>query len=90
MSRAVKVALGAAVALLAGFVLAACGGDDNGGGGGGGGGGSIALLLPESKTTRYESQDRPQFEKRAKELCPDCDIVYSNAEQDTAKQQQQA
>jgi D-xylose transport system substrate-binding protein len=93
MSRAVKVALAAAVALLAGYVLAACGGDDNGGGGGGGGGGktgSIALLLPESKTARYESQDRPRFEAKAKQLCSGCDIIYSNADQDAAKQQQQA
>src|SRR5215207_8351837 len=80
------------------LALAACGDDDDddGGGGGGGGGGdgggsgSIALLLPESKTARYESQDRPNFERKAKELCADCDIIYSNADQDAAKQQQQA
>ena len=89
---AVIVALGGAMTLS----LAACGGDDDDsggsstGGGGGGGGGSIALLLPESKTTRYESQDRPSFEKKVKELCSDCDIIYSNADQDAAKQQQQA
>jgi D-xylose transport system substrate-binding protein len=85
-------ALLAAVALLASLALAACGSDDdNGGGGGGGGGGeSIALLLPESKTARYESQDRPLFEKKVKELCSDCDIIYSNADQDASKQQQQA
>jgi D-xylose transport system substrate-binding protein len=81
--------------LAAGMLLAACGSDDDEGGGGGGGdsgggGGPIALLLPESKTARYESQDRPNFEKKAKELCPDCDIIYSNADQDPAKQQQQA
>jgi D-xylose transport system substrate-binding protein len=52
--------------------------------------GTIALLLPESKTTRYEALDRPLFEKKAKELCPDCTIVYSNADQDAAKQQSQA
>ena len=52
--------------------------------------GSIALLLPESKTARYESQDRPNFERKAKELCPDCEIEYANADQDAAKQQQQA
>ena len=52
--------------------------------------GSIALLLPESKTARYESQDRPNFERKAKELCADCKIIYSNADQDAAKQQQQA
>jgi D-xylose transport system substrate-binding protein len=88
----------AVIAALVGVMaLAACGDDDggsNGGGGGGGdgggGGGSIALLLPESKTARYESQDRPHFESKVKELCSGCDIIYSNADQDAAKQQQQA
>ncbi|HMJ32848.1 MAG TPA: sugar ABC transporter substrate-binding protein [Baekduia sp.] len=50
----------------------------------------IALLLPESKTARYESQDRPNFVNKMKTLCPDCEIIYSNADQDAAKQQQQA
>jgi D-xylose transport system substrate-binding protein len=83
-------------ALVGAMALAACGDDDDGGssgdsgGDGGGGSGSIALLLPESKTARYESQDRPNFERKAKELCPDCEILYSNADQDAAKQQQQA
>jgi D-xylose transport system substrate-binding protein len=52
--------------------------------------GKIALLLPESKTARYESQDRPNFERKLKELCPDCQEIYSNADQDASKQQQQA
>ena len=56
----------------------------------GGGGGKIALLLPETKTTRYEEQDRPNFERRVKELCADCEVIYANANQDPAKQQQQA
>jgi D-xylose transport system substrate-binding protein len=86
-SRGLVVAF-AAVVLGAGAV-AGCGSDNNGGGGGGKGG-SIALLLPEIKTTRYEAQDRPAFEKKVKELCSDCKIVYSNADQDAAKQQQQA
>ncbi len=82
-------------ALVAAMSLAACGDDDepaSGGGGGGdsGGGGSIALLLPESKTARYESQDRPNFERKVQELCAECEILYSNADQDAAKQQQQA
>ena len=65
---------------------------DNGEGGGGGQSGDkvIALLLPETKTTRYEAQDRPNFERRVKELCPDCKVLYSNADQDPAKQQDQA
>ncbi|WP_370023017.1 sugar ABC transporter substrate-binding protein [Planotetraspora sp. GP83] len=59
------------------------------GGGGGGGGKTIALFLPESKTTRYEAFDRPLFEAKVKALCPDCKLLYSNADQDAAKQQQQ-
>lgn len=90
-SRLRAFAVGAAV-LFAVAVPAACGDDDDGGGGdsGGGGGGKIALLLPETKTTRYEEQDRPNFERHVKELCSDCEVLYSNADQDPAKQQQQA
>ena len=84
-------AVAAALALTVG--VAACGDDDDddgGGGGGDGGSGSVALLLPETKTTRYEEQDRPNFERRVKELCADCEVIYANADQDPAKQQQQA
>jgi D-xylose transport system substrate-binding protein len=88
----------AAVALLLGTAgLAACGGDDDSSGGSGGSssgssqkGAKIALLLPETKTTRYEEQDRPLFEAKVKEVCPDCEILYSNANQDASRQQQQA
>ncbi|GGS74513.1 sugar ABC transporter substrate-binding protein [Nonomuraea spiralis] len=52
-------------------------------------GGTIALFLPESKTTRYEAFDRPLFEAKVKALCPGCKVIYGNAEQDAAKQQQQ-
>jgi D-xylose transport system substrate-binding protein len=86
---------GAALALA--FPLAGCGGggESTSGGGGAspeasGASGTIALLLPETKTARYESQDRPLFEAKFKELCPDCEILYSNADQDASKQQQQA
>jgi D-xylose transport system substrate-binding protein len=54
-----------------------------------GGSKTIALLLPESKTTRYESFDRPIFTKQVKKLCPDCTVKYYNADQDEAKQSQQ-
>jgi D-xylose transport system substrate-binding protein len=77
--------------------LAACGSSNNNnksstssGGGGGGGAKTIAFLLPENQTARYESQDRPLFEKKVQALCPNCKILYSNAAQDAAKQQQQA
>lgn len=79
--------------------LAACGSDDSASSDDGGGGGdseasseafSIGLLLPESKTARYEAFDRPLFEEAIKEDCPDCTIVYSNADQDAVQQQEQA
>src|SRR3569833_2053398 len=50
---------------------------------------TIALFLPESKTTRYESFDRPLFEAKVRALCPGCKVLYSNADQDAAKQQSQ-
>jgi D-xylose transport system substrate-binding protein len=92
------VALVAATALSAGG-LAACGGGggDNGstsgtsgGSGGGGTSGTVALLLPENKTARYEAEDRPLFTRALRRYCPNCKLIYSNAEQDAAKQQSQA
>ena len=82
-----NVGPGGAAAMLLALVLVAagCGGDDSGGGGG-----TIALLLPENHTPRYEASDRPDFEKKVKELCSDCKLLYSNATQDAAKQQNQA
>ena len=53
-------------------------------------GGKIALLLPESKTTRYEAFDRPLFEAKVKALCATCELTYANADQDAAKQLSQA
>jgi D-xylose transport system substrate-binding protein len=50
----------------------------------------IALLLPETKTARYETQDKPLFEAKIKELAPDAEILYSNANQDANEQQSQA
>lgn len=52
--------------------------------------GTIAFLLPESKTARYESIDRHHFIKVARQRCPDCRVLYTNADQDAAQQQSQA
>jgi len=84
----------AALAFL-GLATAACNSSNNNNTGGGGGGtqgaasGTIALLLPESQTTRYESFDRPLFEQKVKELCADCKIAYFNANQQADQQRQQ-
>ncbi|WP_035856408.1 sugar ABC transporter substrate-binding protein [Cryptosporangium arvum] len=74
------------VAVLALLLVTAC---SNGSSSGDSDAKTIALFLPESKTTRYEAFDRPLFEAKVKALCADCKILYSNADQDAAKQQQQ-
>lgn len=78
---------GAAIAIAAGG-LAACG-SPNDAESSGGDAKTIALLLPESKTARYEAFDKPLFEKKVKDLCGDCEVKYYNADQDEAKQAQQ-
>lgn len=50
---------------------------------------TIALLLPDAKTARYETFDRPVFEAEVAKL-GDYRVTYANADQDAAKQQQQA
>jgi D-xylose transport system substrate-binding protein len=82
------IGLGLAVSALA-LSLAACG-SGNSGSSSASSGKKVALLLPESKTTRYESLDRPLFTAALKTACADCQLIYSNADQDAAKQQQQA
>jgi D-xylose transport system substrate-binding protein len=88
MRRSRIITLLAAVA----FALVACGGSSGGGGSSSSssGGKKIALLLPETKTARYESKDRPYFTDKLKALCSDCTVIYSNANQDAAQQQSQA
>jgi D-xylose transport system substrate-binding protein len=89
--------LAAVVGLLALTLASAACSKDNGGTSSSTGGGNstdkgfkIGLLLPESKTTRYESFDRPMIEAKLKELCSKCQVLYQNADQDSAKQQSQA
>lgn len=85
MSRSALRRVSIAAASLAAIVLVAAGC----GGSGGGGGPKIALLLPESKTSRYEAHDRPEFEQKVEEICEECEIIYSNANQSTSEQQSQ-
>ena len=82
-------ALGATTVIALGAT--ACGANEaqTGSEGGGEGGQTIALLLPETQTTRYETFDKPLFEDKVAELCDDCEVSYYNADQDEAKQAQQ-
>lgn len=88
MARALRLA---AVVGVAALLAAACStSNNNKGTSGGGGAKKIALLLPETKTTRYEAQDRPLFQAKVKALCSDCQILYSNANQNADTQLNQA
>ena len=87
MSITRRFAVTGAVVAVAISGLAACTSPNSAEGGGDAK--TIALLLPESKTTRYESFDRPIFEKTVKKECADCVVKYYNADQDEAKQAQQ-
>jgi D-xylose transport system substrate-binding protein len=46
----------------------------------------VALLLKENQTPRYETRDRPTFEKQLKESCPTCVLKYYNAGGDINRQ----
>lgn len=93
-TRGVGRVIAPALCLMLVAAAAACGDDDDDSSTSSDGGGDedlqIALLLPETKTARYETQDRPLFEAKVEEQCPDCEILYSNADQDAAEQQGQA
>jgi D-xylose transport system substrate-binding protein len=53
--------------------------------------GKIAILLPETKTARYETQDLPNFKAELQAKGFDLNnLIYSNANQDASAQQQQA
>ncbi|MGP3985126.1 substrate-binding domain-containing protein [Streptomyces sp. KR80] len=81
-----RVVIGTAAVSMA-LSMAACGkaGSDSSGGDNK----TIGLLLPENKTTRYETFDRPLMEKKIKSLCADCKVDYNNASQDTETQKKQ-
>lgn len=82
-----------AAALAAILAVGACGKAKQAGSSGGRGdlatGFKIGLLLPESKTARYEKFDRPYITRAIAKLCPKCTVIYNNANQDPNLQQQQ-
>ena len=88
-----RAAVGAAAALS--LLAAGCGATTTGGEAEGGDssveeGFRVGLLLPESKTARYEKFDKPYFEEALTDLCPECELSYQNADQESSKQQSQA
>ena len=86
------VAVAAAVLLALGAAACESSGDgsSSSSSSGSGSGAKIALLLPESQTTRYEQFDKPLFEAKVKALCSGCTVIYENANAQSDQQQQQA
>ncbi|MFE5587347.1 sugar ABC transporter substrate-binding protein [Kitasatospora sp. NPDC056531] len=98
MSNGLRRVLAVTAVVSLGLGAASCGSAKQASSGGspGGAGASVAvgavrigLLLPETKTTRYEQFDRPLIEKKIKELAPQAQIDYYNANQDATLQQTQ-
>ena len=50
---------------------------------------TVAFLMPDQASTRYEQHDYPGFKAEMEKLCPNCTVVYQNANADVALQQQQ-
>ncbi|WFU46811.1 ABC transporter substrate-binding protein [Sinorhizobium terangae] len=50
---------------------------------------TVAFLMPDQASTRYEEHDYPGFKAEMEKLCPDCTVIYQNANADVALQQQQ-
>src|SRR6201996_1154309 len=51
--------------------------------------GTVAFLMPDQASTRYEQHDFPGFKAEMNKLCPDCKVLYQNANADVSTQQQQ-
>ncbi|KOU76224.1 ABC transporter substrate-binding protein [Streptomyces sp. MMG1533] len=86
-----KLASGALTGILALGALTACAQEPSAGTSkADGGSGKVAFLMPDLASTRYEQYDAPLFKKRMAELCPDCGVLYQNANADASLQQQQA
>jgi len=70
--------------ILVGAVAAGCGS----GSGSGSEEKKIALLLPNERAVRY--QDRYGFDRKIEEECPNCKVLFGNAQDSVKKQQEQA
>lgn len=51
--------------------------------------GTVAFLMPDQASTRYEQHDYPGFKAEMTKVCPDCKVLYQNANGNASLQQQQ-
>ncbi len=86
-----RIALVGLTAVLAAATLSACAEQAPAAGAASASGAyKIAFLMPDLASTRYEQQDKPLFVAKMAELCPNCEVIYSNANASADTQQQQA
>jgi D-xylose transport system substrate-binding protein len=78
----------AVIVALAGLSLAACA--ESSTSNGAVLGKKVAFLVPDARTDRFDSKDRPFFEAKVRSLCSSCQVIYGNANQDAVLQQKQA
>ena len=80
-STSIKIGLAAATLALMGGTAALAQS--------GGASGTVAFLMPDQASTRYEQHDFPGFKAAMQKLCPDCKVIYQNADAVASQQQQQ-
>lgn len=90
MTMRARAATLTALSLAAALALAGCSESSTAGEDATNAAPKVGLLLPETAVSRYEEKDKPYFQAKLKELCPDCEMLYANANSDAGKQQQQA
>ncbi|WP_055717174.1 sugar ABC transporter substrate-binding protein [Streptomyces torulosus] len=90
MKARIRDAATAVTAVSTAVVLSACGADDaSDDASDGSDATTIGLLLPDSTTARWETQDRLLLEREIKERCADCEVEHGNAKGEVAAQQEQ-
>jgi D-xylose transport system substrate-binding protein len=73
---------------LAGAVAASCGSRDDSSAASTSG--TAAFFLKDTKTARWERFDKPYFTERLRFVCPGCQLMHNDANQDADRQVQQA
>ena len=83
-----RLSVSAGVLALCALSLAACGGEGSASTGGSDGK-TVYMLLPNTTTVRFVTQDGPQFKAAMEQQLPGTKVVIQNAEGDPQKQVQQ-
>src|SRR3954453_12742701 len=79
----------AAGAISLAAAVTACGSSGGGAASGGGSGKKVYMLLPNTTTVRFVTQDGPKFKAAMERALPGTQVTIQNAEGDPSKQVQQ-